>query len=314
MSNVIPANFGKVSSKFAGVAIPNEAAAGIEGGYALMKYKGKVWSVDYRGEAKPIMRPDGDGPANSIEVVIVSASPVKSKIYYPNYVDGASERPVCYSTNGVSPDPRAQTKQANACAICPQNQSGSKVDEAGQARGKACRDSKRVAIVPLADMQNELYGGPMLLRIPAASLNDFAMFTRKLDQLGLPYCAVGVKISFDPSQAYPKFVFTGIRPLTDEEADIVLALRDDPQTKRIVSEEPQVQDDSFAEFAANLGTVPAKLSHLATPKAPPAAAPPATKPAPKAAPKIAVVEAPADEDVPDTTGTSLDDQLDALLG
>lgn len=315
MSNVIPANFGKASSKFASVPIVNEAAAGIEGGYAVMKYKGKVWAVEYRGEHKPIMRPDGDGPANSIEVVIVSASPVKSKIYYPNYVDGASERPVCFSSNGVSPDPRAQAKQANACAVCPQNQSGSKVDETGQARGKACRDSKRVAIVPLADMQNELYGGPMLLRIPAASLNDFAMFTRKLEQLGLPYCAVGVKIAFDPAQAYPKFVFTGIRALTDDEADVVLAMRDDPQTKRIVSEEPVVaQDESFAEFAANLGPAPAKLSQLATPKAPPAPQP-APKAAPKAAPKVVAAAEPiVVPDEPDTTGTSLDDQLDALLG
>jgi len=304
MSNVIPANFGKASSKFAGVAIPNEAAAGIEGGYAVMKYKGKVWAVEYRGENKPIMRPDGDGPANSIEVVIISASPVKSKIYYPNYNDGASDRPLCYSTNGVTPDPRAQTTQANACAICPQNQAGSKVDETGQARGKACRDNKRIAIVPLADMQNELYGGPMLLRIPAASLNDFAMFTRKLEQIALPYCAVGVKISFDPSQAYPKFVFQAIRTLDDEEADVVLALRDDPQVKRIVSEEPPVQDESFADFAANLGKPPAKLSELAAPK-------PAAKATLKAVAKAEPEQVEIEEQ---DTGTSLDDELDALLG
>lgn len=306
MENLVPANIGSISSKFGSLQIANEAAAGIEGGYAVMKYKGKVWAVEYRGEHKPIMRPDGDGPANSIEVVIVSASPVKSKIYYPNFVDGASERPLCYSTNGVTPDPRAQTKQANACAVCPKNQPGSKVDETGQARGKACRDNKRVAIVPLADMHNELYGGPMLLRIPAASLNDFAQFTRKLEQLGYPYCAVAVKIAFDPAQAYPKFVFSGIRTLSDAEADTVLSLREDPQVKRIISEEPNFEvtpqvthDDGLAALAPP----PAKM----------------VQPAPKAAPKPAlkvVAKAPppppvADE--PATTGTSLDDELDALL-
>lgn len=310
MNNLIPANIGSVSSKFGSIQIANEAAAGIEGGYAAMKYKGKVWAVEYRGEHQPIMRPDGDGPANSIEVVIVSASPVKSKIYYPNYVDGARENPVCFSTNGVTPDGRAMHKQANACAVCPQNQSGSKVDETGQARGKACRDNKRVAIVPLADMQNELYGGPMLLRIPAASLNDFAMFTRKLEQLGYPYCAVGVKIAFDPAHAYPKFVFTGVRTLTDAEADMVIKLRDDPQVKRIVSEEPIVEatpqvtrDDGLSQLAPP----PAKLSQQAAAKAPPKAA--ALKAVPKPAPVVEIVE----EDASLTTGTSLDDELEALL-
>lgn len=312
MSNIIPADFGRASSKFAGVAIPNEAAAGIEGGYAIMKYKGKVWSVEFRGEHKPIMRPDGDGPANSVEVVIVSSSAVKSKIYYPNYVDGSSERPVCYSANGMTPDARADRPQATSCAICQWNKPGSKVDETGQARGKACRDNKRVAIVPLADMRNELYGGPMLLRIPAASLNDFAQFTRKLEQLGLPYCAVAVKISFDVNESYPKFVFQGIRTLTDEEADVVLELRDDPQTKRIVSEEsfgaatPQVTHD---DGLSKLGPPPAKLSEQATAKAPPKAA------APKAAPKKAepIVVPDEVEDEAEASGTSIDDELDALL-
>ena len=201
MNNIIPANFGRASSKFAGMAIPNDAAAGIESGYAVMKYKGKVWATEYRGEHKPLMRPDGDGPANSIEVVVIAASPVKSKLYYKGYNDGASDRPICFSSNGVTPDQRSQQMQARACAVCPQNQRGSRIDENGQARGTACRDNKRIAIVPLGDLENETLGGPMLLRIPAASLNDFAQFTTKLEHLGLPYVAVGVKISFDPQQA-----------------------------------------------------------------------------------------------------------------
>lgn len=313
MSNVIPANFGRVSNKFAGVAIANEAAAGIESGYAVMKYKGKVWTVDYRGEAKPIMRPDGDGPANSIEVVIVMASGVKSKIYYPNYVDGASERPVCWSANGVTPDGRADKPQSTSCATCQWNKSGSKVDETGQARGKACRDNKRVAIVPFADLKNELYGGPMLLRIPAASLNDFAMFTRKMEAMGVPYCAAAVKISFDPAQAYPKFVFQGIRPLNDEEADIILALRDDPQTKRIVSEEGDgaTQQVAHDDGLAKLGPVSSKFADVQ-----PAA--PVEEPAPvakKAAVKKTAAPPPvAANDEESDTGTSIDDELDALLG
>lgn len=315
MSNVIPANFGRASSKFAVANITNEAAAGIESGYGVMKYKGKVWSVDYRGDTKSIMRPDGDGPANSIEVVIIKASGVKSKLYYEGYVDGANNKPVCWSANGVTPDQRVLNKQANACAICPKNQPGSKVDENGEARGRACRDNKRIAIVPLGDMENDLYGGPMLLRIPAASLNDFAQFTRELEKFQLPYCAVGVKIAFDPAQAYPKFVFSVVRVLDDEEADVVLSLRDDPRVTRIVAEEGDTTPQVAANpMLANLGPASTKFAGVADAPAPVAAAAPkaAPKPAPKAAPKPA--PAPVANDEGANTGTSIDDELDALLG
>lgn len=320
MSNVIPANFGRVSSKFAGVQIANDAAAGIESGYGIMKYKGKVWTVDYRGESKRIDRPDGDGPANSIDVVVVYASSVKSKLYYKGYNDGAADRPLCFSSNGVTPDQRAQQPQAKACAVCPMNQRGSRVDENGQARGTACRDNKRVAIIPLGapgdldTLRNEIYGGPMLLRIPAASLNDFAMFTTKLEHCGLPYCALGMKISFDPDQAYPKFLFSYVRSLTDEEADIVIGMRSSPQVKRIISEDvgnlpatPQVvHDDGLAKL-----TAPSAKFAAVKDEEPEEAPAPVAK---KAAPKKAAAPAPAPvEDEEQTTGTSLDDELDALL-
>jgi len=313
MGDVIPANFGGASSRFATVKIENDAAAGIGASYAVVTYRGKAWKTKYRGEEKIVMRPDGDGPANSIEVVILMASAVKSKLYYPGYVDGANNRPACWSSNGVTPDPRAESKQANACAICPRAVRGSKVDENGQARGSECRDNKRVAIVPLGDLENDLLGGPMLLRIPAASLNAFAEFTTKLEKMGVPYCGAGIKISFDPTEAYPKFVFQAVRPLTDDEADIVLSLRDSMQVKRIISED--IGDTTPAlpapdQVFAQPGEVSPKFSALKEKVAAP--------PPPPAAPKKAAAKKPEPEvvveDAPVTTGTSIDDELEALLG
>lgn len=312
MGDVIPANFGGASSRFAAVKIENDAAAGIGASYAVVTYRGKAWKTKYRGEEKIVMRPDGDGPANSIEVVILMASAVKSKLYYPNYVDGSNNRPACWSSNGVTPDPRAENKQANACAICPRSVRGSKIDENGQSRGGSeCRDNKRVAIVPLGDLQNDLLGGPMLLRIPAASLNAFAEFTTKLEKMGVPYCGAGIKISFDPNEAYPKFVFQAVRPLTDDEADIVLEMRDSMQVKRIISED--ISDSAPAlpapdQVFAQPGQVSSKFSALKEEAAAPAPAPaPKKAAAKKPEPQVVVEE-------PQTTGTSIDDELDALLG
>ena len=142
------------------------------------------------------------------------------------------------------------------------------------------------------------------------------LLTTKLEHMGMPYCSVGVKIAFDPEQAYPKFLFSGVRTLTDDEADIILELRDSPQVKRIISEDsgsapvtPQVtHDDGLSKLAA-----PSAKFEQASAPAPATPAPAAKKAAPKKAAAPAPVEAPV-EDEEQTTGTSLDDELDALLG
>lgn len=236
MTAIIPANFGGVSTKFAQQQVADDLSSGIQSSFGLIGYKGKVWSIRYRGDEKPLMRDDGDGPRGSIEVVILNASKAVSKIWYEQgYVEGSNAAPDCFSNNGVTPEPTAAKKQCESCAVCPHNQWGSRITPAGKS-GKACADSKRLAVAPLDDINNEMFGGPMLLRVPAASLQDVAMYGQKMQQMGYPYFAVGTRISFDPAESYPKFIFNAIRPLNDDEADKVLALRDGHQVERILSE------------------------------------------------------------------------------
>lgn len=233
----LPASFGAVSSVFAGTAASNdELGQGVSSSYGVMGYKGKVWSTRYQGQETALMREDGDGPRNSIEVVLVKASPAVSKIFYKGgYVEGSNSAPDCWSADGVKPDGSVQAKVHATCADCPMNAWGSRVTEAGK-QGKACADSRRVAIVPLEDIDNELFGGPMLLRIPAASLKDLKAYGDLLNSYQYPYYAVATRIAFDPKEAYPKFVFTAIRPLNDVEARKILALRDDKRVSTVLSE------------------------------------------------------------------------------
>ncbi len=237
MSNVmIPDKFGQVSTKFAGVKVDNDLAAGVQAGFGLIGYKGKVWSIRYRGDEQKLLRDDGDGPRNSIEIVILKAAPYISKIWYEQgYVEGSTAAPDCFSPNGVVPDPQSVKKQSNACATCPQNVWGSKITEAGK-KGKACSDSKRLAVVPVGDIPNETFGGPMLLRVPAASLQDLATFGNKMQNLGYPYYAIATRVAFDANEAYPKFQLSAIRPLTDEEADEVLKLQASAEVSRVLAE------------------------------------------------------------------------------
>lgn len=235
-SELIPQNFGQVSTKFQNVPAEDDLSSGIQSSFGLIGYKGKVWSTRYRGEEMQLMREDGDGPKSSIEVVILKASKSISKIWYEaGYVEGSSAAPDCFSNNGVTPDPTSAKKQSESCAMCPHNQWGSRVTPAGK-QGKACSDSKRTAVAPVADINNEMFGGPMLLRVPAASLQDLAMYGQKMQQMGYPYYAVATRIQFDPAESFPKFKISAIRPLNDAEADLVLSLRDGHQVERILSE------------------------------------------------------------------------------
>jgi hypothetical protein len=216
----------------------DKLSTGITVGYPILRIKGKVWSITRGGnEPHVLMRPDGDGPRNSIDVVLLAASQSISKVWYEKqYVEGSSEAPDCFSPNGVVPDASSKKKQSNACASCPQNSWGSKITPAGK-KAKACQDSKRVAVSPLGDIRNEAFGGPMMLRVPAASLGEFAKYGDGLDGQGYRYYAVGTKMSFDPNEAYPKLVFEPIRALEDNEAEAVLELRDSAAVKTLLAED-----------------------------------------------------------------------------
>lgn len=237
---VIPEGFGSkgVSPVFQNIPASNDLAEGIRGGFGIVGFKGKTWSIKYQGNETILMRDDKNdpGPRSSIEVVIVKSSKSISKIYYVNgYVDGSTAPPDCWSTNGVNPDPASPKKQSNTCAGCPQNAWGSKVTEAGK-QTKACGDSKRIAVTPLNDLRNEVMGGPLLLRIPAATLKDLKLYGDTLQSYGYPYFAVATRISFDVNEAYPKFIFGPLRPLTDDEARIIVELQDSPQVTTMLNE------------------------------------------------------------------------------
>lgn len=305
----LPKSFGPLSSVFAGQHASNdELGQGIASSYGIVGYRGKVWSIKFQGKETQLMRDDGDGPRGSIEVVIVKAASAISKIFYAGgYQDGSNSPPDCWSTNGITPDAAAQNKQNATCAGCPMNAWGSRVTEAGK-QGKACSDSRRIAVIPVNDMANEMFGGPMLLRIPAASLKDLKAYGDLLNSYHYPYYACATRISFDPKEAFPKFVFSAIRPLTDDEAKYVLDLRDDKRVGNILNEAQELsapRQEVASIPASPFEQPPAPVKSAVRPAPAPAAttvSPSKPAPAPKAAP-VAAQAAPA----------SFDEMLDNIL-
>jgi hypothetical protein len=326
----IPQGFGAAPAvlRTQGTAVNDELGGGITSGFAVLGFRGKVWRVKARGEEKVLTRDDNPNEARgSVEVVIVKASDHLSKIYYEQgFVEGSSAPPDCWSTTGLAPDPASPKRQSATCAGCQHNVWGSKQTPAGKA-GKACQDSKRLAVVPVADIQNEVLGGPMLLRTPAASLQDLKKYGSVLSQYGHSYFGVATRISFDMNEAYPKFVFGAIRPLTEDEAQQVLDLRSDERVARILNEAVEVvsSDDGGPQGAPPLFEQPPQ------PK-PPAPAPamaestkgPAENQAPAKSAEVVKLTsevktppkpAPAPvEEAAVTSTKSFDDILDGLLG
>lgn len=213
----------------------SELGAGVTAGFAVVGYRGKVWNIKHRGEETIQVRSDDGTPKAAMDFVIVKAAANISKIFYiDGWVEGSSAPPDCWSVDGVRPDPASPKKQCTNCAGCPMNQWGSAITPAGK-KAKRCTDSKRLAVVPVDDIENARYGGPMLLRVPAASLADMANYDGNLMSKGFPYFAVHTSITFDMNESYPKFVFIARRALNDEEAVKVLAMRDGDQVARILS-------------------------------------------------------------------------------
>ena len=277
----VPAGM-KPSTKFARLDPTESLAEGIGSSYPVIGYKGKIFSIRHRGESKPILRADDGTPVGYLDVVILRQAKVKAKSYYPDgFEEGGSagKRPMCASIDGVRPDPDVQHEQAKLCAICPRNEW--KTDANGK-KSRECSDYKRLAVLVMPQQTARLFGQPLMepafLRIPPASLNNLSIFGENMAQQGWPYSSFITRVSFDPAKAHPEFTFKFLQGLTDTEADVVLALREEVVAKRITGEDEIARRAVAPQTgAAPSPAVPAGGAPQERPFAPPP--PPASQPA-----------------------------------
>lgn len=224
----------------------NDLASGMHGGYPVMSIKGSKWRLKEGGEERPIYIPGTNDLAPSIRVVLLKANPNLSKSFYAGgYVEGSNEAPDCYSNDGIAPANDAPSPQCVTCAQCPNNEWGSKISEDGK-KGRLCADVRRVAILPSEDLNH----APILLRVPAASLQDLAIYGRNLNRCGRPYAAVVTKLAFDANAAYPKIVFSFERDLSAEEAQVVVSRLSDPLVEDVIGSSVDLPATVAAQPAA----------------------------------------------------------------
>lgn len=237
MSNIVPMNAGRVPAAFAGRSLPDMNAAaqqGIAASFGIVGYKGKVWSIRYRGETQHMV--NNNQPIPALNVIIVGISPGVSKRWYDKkYADGDDSPPDCFSVMGDKPDPTSPKIQHPTCAACPQNVFGSRLNDNGK-KAKACADYRRIAIVPAGDIDNDSYGSvPMLLNVPAMSLANLAKYGTELQRFGAQPFMVSTELSFNYQVAYPELQFKALGYLDEGSAEKILEKLEDPVIERMFS-------------------------------------------------------------------------------
>ena len=265
--------------------------AGLTAGYAVISYKGRNWRIKYRGE-DTLIRDERNVPMPALNVIIVGVSDKISKQWYDKrFAEGDNEAPDCFSINGEKPDPSSPKKQCDSCAVCPQNLWGSRITENNK-KAKACQDTRRLAIVPWGDVENDAFGGPMLLRVPPTSLANVARYGTELERFGAEPFMVATQLSFDLDVAYPLIELQALGWLDNEEGAEVTHWVSDPLVKRILYGEAEAKADPAAETAAEAasplaGGAPAAAFRQTqqAPEPEPQPEPPAPPPAPEPAPE-----------------------------
>lgn len=177
--------------------------------------KGGVWRMIVGGEEI------AKNEERAMNFVVVAAAPkVHRTFYLGKYEEGKTVDPTCWSAEGVKPNDEVpeDQRQSSTCDKCERNVAGS-----GEGNSRACRYSRRLAVV----LDNDLEGNIYRLQLPAKSmfgkqegdkmpLDAYAKF---LAGHGVPITGVVTEARFDTSEAVPVLKFRAVRPLTREEWD-----------------------------------------------------------------------------------------------
>lgn len=162
----------------------------------------------------------------AMNIVIVRAAEANARTYYGGqYEKGVKARPVCWSDDSTKPHADVKKPQHSTCAGCPQDIKGS-----GQGDSKACRYSRRLAVLLASDMEGDIYS----MNINASSLfaqgegrkMGLQQYARFLGGHGIEVNAVVTEMRFDTS-ANMKLTFSAVRPLEEHEWEKVLARMND---------------------------------------------------------------------------------------
>jgi hypothetical protein len=182
--------------------------------------------------------PDG---TQGDELAVVVVDFISSNLYYDRpYNKDNPIPPACFA---IGPEPTALVpsenspeKQADTCAGCPLNQFGSALT----GKGKACKNTRLLAVVPLKSViENDPEGPLLMISVPPTSLKTFDGYVSTLAaRFKMSPIGVGTKVTPTPNVDYACPKFESIRPLAQEEIMYVMSRRE--EARRRLQAEPDI--------------------------------------------------------------------------
>jgi hypothetical protein len=185
---------------------------------------------------------------DALDIVIVNASPHVHRMYFAKEFRQGEKMPPpsCWSSDSSKPDDTVSEKQADTCLACPQNIKGS-----GPSGTKACRFSRRIAVVRADDLNGDIYQ----MTLPAQSIfgngtkdrKPLHEYTDYVRANGQNLMSVISRVSFDEDSSSTKIGFKPIRVLNDEEYAICSTKSTSDEAKRAITLSVSVNKEEDGE-------------------------------------------------------------------
>lgn len=284
-----------------------EALAGLSGGgIASIRIKNGRFRIKEVGSEDVAIPVKELAEGQYLPVVITGVRGPLNKTYFATAYDPNQDEnhpPDCFSLDGEKPDPTVENPICSNCAGCPMNAFGTGKNQAGQpTKGKACADNKVIAVY----YRNKIYS----LKIPPASLKNFATYVRELDRHDLDYASVITFISLDDTADYIVLTFRVGGYLSEENLTKVDELCESHETHEIMNPKPFVKQIEHNPGDENPQSKPAKKDE---PEEAEYEDEPEDEPAPKkkAAPKKAAKKTEPEDDGPALPSTG---DINDILG
>lgn len=225
-------------------------------------------------------------PNNEIPVVIVD-SIIENVFYQSEFDPDNVSSPDCYAfgrdEKSMVPHEQAPAKQdeGSGCATCPQNQWGT----ANKGRGKACRNRRRLALIPAGSMEDGVFTAfenpddflkqPLaFLNLPPTAITAYGSYVKQLlGVLKRPPMGVFTLIKLEPdpkTQVKVSFETLGSAP-----PEIIQILKDRRDEARQSIDKPyqpiEAQEAPAPKLAAKRQAPPARQAPPPARTAPPPA-------------------------------------------
>ena len=187
--------------------------------------------------------------SSALKVVITNASPHVGRIFYAKTwsPDAEPTAPDCFSNDGRTPDASIKAPPADRCDSCPNNIKGS-----GMGNSKACRYSRRLALMLLDDFGTALEGEVYQMNLASKSLFGdnvgdkftFENYTKYLANNGKSVDWFITEISFNEDNDNQSVLFEPVGHINQAIYSVLAPAQEREDVKKMVIMTPYQADAS----------------------------------------------------------------------